>query len=204
MAHALLAFAAFAALITIIPGLDTMLVVRTAAVNGAGAGLAAGLGIGLGCLCWAVASGLGITALLTASHAAYEVLRWAGAGYLCYLGIQALRRRPPASVPDVKPGAFRTGLVTNLLNPKIGVFYVSVLPQFIPDGVAPLPASVAMALVHDLEGMLWFALLVLVVGRAAALLARASVRRRLDQVAGLVFIGFGVRLAIEGARNLDT
>jgi threonine/homoserine/homoserine lactone efflux protein len=203
MAHSLLAFAAFAALITIIPGLDTMLVLRTAAAGGARAGLAAGLGIGLGCLCWAVASGLGITALLTASHAAYEVLRWAGAAYLCYLGIQALRRKP-APTPEVKPAAFRTGLVTNLLNPKIGVFYLSVLPQFIPEGVAPLPASIVLALVHDLEGMLWFALLVLVVGRAAALLARARVRQRLDQVAGLVFIGFGVRLAIEGSRKLGS
>jgi threonine/homoserine/homoserine lactone efflux protein len=80
------------------------------------------------------------------------------------------------------------------------VCYLSVLPQFLPEGVAPLPASIPLALVHDLEGMIWFALLVLVVGRSAALLARPRARRLLDQLAGLVFIGFGIRLAIEGGR----
>ncbi len=237
MLASVLAFAAFAALITIIPGLDTMLVVRAAALGGWRSGLAAGLGIGTGVLCWATASGLGITALLTASRVGYDVLRWLGAGYLCYLGVRALLRKPvelaavsfapsrgsvggarlarrhlgrsgrsaiasqnPAP-PALPRGAFRTGLATNLLNPKIGVFYLSVLPQFIPHGVHPLLASVLLGLLHDVEGMIWFALLVLVVGRAAALLARPTVRRRLDQIAGLVFIGFGVRLAIEGVRR---
>jgi threonine/homoserine/homoserine lactone efflux protein len=204
MLASVLAFAAFAALITIIPGLDTMLVVRAAALGGWRSGLAAGLGIGTGVLCWATASGLGITALLTASRVGYDVLRWLGAGYLCYLGVRALLRKPvELAAVSFAPsrGAFRTGLATNLLNPKIGVFYLSVLPQFIPHGVHPLLASVLLGLLHDVEGMIWFALLVLVVGRAAALLARPTVRRRLDQIAGLVFIGFGVRLAIEGVRR---
>jgi threonine/homoserine/homoserine lactone efflux protein len=85
--------------------------------------------------------------------------------------------------------------VTNLLNPKIGVFYLAVLPQFLPRGAAPLVASTAMALIHDIEGMAWFTVLILLVARAARWFTRPAVKRRLDQLTGLVFIGFGVRLA---------
>jgi len=211
-----LAFALFAAVITITPGLDTMLVIRTTAVSGRWAGMAAGLGIGLGCLCWAAASALGITALLTASNLAYQVLRWAGAGYLLYLGARTLwrTRRPAVTGPAVTGpaatgpapeavrrqgawAAFRVGLTTNLLNPKVGVFYLSVLPQFLPADTNPLGYSLILALIHDLEGLVWFALLVSVVGRAAAVLSRPAVRRRLDQLTGLVYIAFGLRLAAE-------
>src|SRR2546421_6968525 len=101
MLHALLAFAVFAAIVTITPGLDTMLVVRTAAVQGRRAAFAAAAGINLGCLCWAVASALGITALLTASRLGYDVLRWAGAAYLGYLGLRTLLRRSTVDGPPM-------------------------------------------------------------------------------------------------------
>jgi len=192
--RSLLAFAAFAAVVTVTPGLDTMLVVRTAAVRGRRAAFAAAAGIGLGCLCWALAGALGITALLTASRIGYDVLRWAGAGYLVVLGIRLLTRWSTVDSP-VGTGSFRTGLATNLLNPKIGVFYLAVLPQFLPRGMSPLLAATAMALIHDAEGMLWFTGLILLVGRGARVLTRPAVKRRLDQVTGLVFVGFGVRLA---------
>jgi threonine/homoserine/homoserine lactone efflux protein len=103
---------------------------------------------------------------------------------------------PPAAATPA--AAFRTGLTTNLLNPKVGVFYLSVLPQFLPDGVAPLVASTALAAVHVVEGLLWFALIVLAVRRAARLLARPAVKGWLDRLTGLVFIGLGARLAAEG------
>jgi threonine/homoserine/homoserine lactone efflux protein len=210
MVESLVAFAAVAAIVTVTPGVDTLLVLRTAAVGGRTAALAAGAGIGLGCLCWAAASALGLTALIAASRLAYDVLRWAGAAYLCWLGARALwRARGRASTVDVKERgsagtpalALRTGLVNNLLNPKVGVFYLSMLPQFLPDGVNPLLASLAMAAIHNVEGMLWFVLLAFAVGRAGGLLARPAVRRRLDQLTAMVFIGFGVRLAVEGARR---
>jgi threonine/homoserine/homoserine lactone efflux protein len=203
---ATLSFSLFAALLTITPGLDTMFVVRTAAISGRAAGFAAAVGIGTGCLCWAAASGLGITALLTASEVGYDVMRWTGAAYLCYLGIRTLLRSRRAAVvemPDLPRrtvgASFRVGLLTNLLNPKIGVFYLAALPQFLPRGVPVLPASLLLGLVHDVEGIVWFTALILLVGRAAAWFARDNVRRWLDRLSGLVFIGFGARLALEKA-----
>jgi threonine/homoserine/homoserine lactone efflux protein len=153
---------------------------------------------------------LGITALLAASRLAYDVLRWAGVGYLCWLGARALwkARRPAAgqnSTVDNRPvgpgtaDAFRTGLVTNLLNPKVGAFYLSVLPQFLPPGVHPLLGATALSAVHVLEGVLWLSILVVAAARAGRWLGRPAVQRRFDQLTGLVFLGFGVRLAVEGA-----
>ena len=212
MGASLLAFAAFAAVLTITPGLDTVLVLRLTATQGRLAGFLAAVGIVSGCLCWALASALGISALLAASRLAYDVLRWAGAAYLCWLGARALwaaRRRAapvaadePEPEPDVRPGAFaalRTGLATNLLNPKVGAFYASVLPQFLPHGVPPLLAAMALAGVHIAEGLAWLSLLVVAVGRAGRWLRRPAVKRRLEQVTGAVLLAFGVRLAVEGA-----
>lgn len=192
------AFAIFAAILTVTPGLDTMLVLRTTAVAGRRSGLAAIAGIMLGCLVWAVVSALGVTAVLAASRLAFEVLRVAGVVYLCYLGAKALWvARQPAieSTVDVGRG-FRTGLMTNLLNPKVGVFYLSVMPQFLPPTLNPLVGSLALAAIHLVEGWVWLGLLVLTVNRVRAWLTRPTVRRRLEQIAGIAFIGFGIRLAL--------
>ncbi len=226
MTNSLLAFTLFAAVLAITPGLDTFLVLRTTAAGGRAAGFAAVVGIGLGCLVWAVASAIGITAILAASRVAFEVLRIAGVAYLCWLGGRALwfaRRRSPSmegalhgpktdaggpslSADPVAVGeqwgsgrALRTGLTTNLLNPKVGVFYLSVLPQFLPDGVNPLVGSLALAGIHVVEGFLWLTLVVLAVNRAKGWLTRPNVRRRLEQLTGVVFLGFGLRLALERA-----
>ena len=206
------AFAVFAALLTITPGLDTLLVLRVTAAGGRRAGIAAAAGISLGCLVWAAASAAGVTAILAASRLAFDVLRAAGAVYLCWLGARALwtLRRPtvvPSPETDAPVGerwragrALRTGLTTNLLNPKVGVFYLSVLPQFLPHGPHPMVGSMALALIHVVEGVLWLSLLALLVTRARALLTRASVRRRFEQLTGVVLVGVGIRLALEVGR----
>jgi threonine/homoserine/homoserine lactone efflux protein len=212
------AFAVFAAILAITPGLDTMLVLRTTAVSGRAAGIAAVTGVALGCLVWAVASAAGVTAVLAASRVAFEILRAAGVAYLFWLGGRALwhARRPdptpsPAAPPPAAPSpavpasavpvqrwgsALRTGFTTNLLNPKVGVFYLSVMPQFLPGGLSPLAGSLALGAIHIGEGFVWLSIVVLAVNLARGWLTRPTVRRRLEQCTGVVFIAFGVRLAL--------
>ncbi|KAB2349579.1 LysE family translocator [Actinomadura rudentiformis] len=202
MLTACLAFAAVAALVTITPGLDTMLVLRTTVTSGRRIGYLAATGIAGGCFVWAIAGALGLTALLAASEVAFNVVRIAGACYLFWLGVQALwqtrRRTVEEELPAVSgAGALRTGFVTNLLNPKIGVFYMSLLPQFVPDGAPMLWTSLLFALIHVAEGLVWCALLVFAASAARRTLARPAVKRRFQQITGLAFIGFGVRLATD-------
>lgn len=202
---ACLAFAAMAALLTITPGVDTMLVLRTTVTGGRRTGHLAATGVVTGLLCWAMAGAAGLTAVLAASRIAFDVLRVAGACYLLWLGGQALwnarRKRADADeAPDTAISgvtAFRTGLTTNLLNPKVGVFYLSLLPQFIPDGSPVFWTSMLFVGIHAVEALLWLALIVGVAGAARRALSRPAVKRRLQQVTGVAFIGFGVRLAVE-------
>ncbi len=189
--------------LTITPGLDTVLVLRTGVSSGRRAAYAAGAGICTGCLVWASASALGITAILAASEVAYAVLRIAGAAYLCYLGVRMLwqARRSTVDSPEgpEEPrsawAAFRLGLTTNLANPKVGVFYLSVLPQFLPSNVNPLAGSMLLASVHAAEGMLWFALLITAINRARRALTRPRVKQWLERATGAVLIALGIRLA---------
>ena len=213
--HAFLSFAAVAGLLTIIPGLDTAVVLRTALAQGRAAAFATALGIGTGGLIWGVAAATGVSVLLTASHTAYLALRVVGAAYLVWMGgrmlLDALRRRTPEAaeaeaalaLAQAQPGrprraiprAWSRGLTTNLLNPKIGVFYVAMLPQFIPAGAPHLLMGAALALVHDAEGMIWFTGIILTAHTARRLFAGGRVKRALDAVTGSVLVGFGVRLA---------
>ena len=199
MSRSLLAFALFAAVVTITPGVDTMLVLRSAALSGRRAGLGAVAGIVTGCLVWAGLSALGVAAVLTASRLAFEVLRAAGVAYLLYLGVRALLgSRGGEPVVRSTPG-WRTGLTTNLLNPKVGAFYLSVMPAFLPTGLSPLAGGLLLGGIHAAEGAVWLTALVFAVGRARAMFERPQVQRGLQRLSGLVFIGFGVRLALERA-----
>jgi threonine/homoserine/homoserine lactone efflux protein len=200
VAQSLLAFVAAASLVTIAPGLDTALVLRAAAADGRRSGGWAAVGVGAGCLIWGGAVALGLTALLAASTAAYTALRWAGAAYLLYLGVRLLLAPRSAMQIEAAPSAvghpFRRGLFTNLLNPKVGVFYVSFLPQFVPVGVNSPAWCFLLASIHVILGLAWFALLIGAIGQARRWLARPGVVKALDRVTGCVFVGFGLNLAL--------
>ncbi|WP_330273440.1 LysE family translocator [Lentzea sp. NBC_00516] len=196
---ALLSFTFVALLTVITPGLETLLVLRTALLVGRRAAMAVVVGSTLGCLVWATAGLVGLTALLQASELAYDIVRWLGAGYLIYLGFKALwnSRRPveldePAPVPSVR-AAIRVGLLTNLLNPKPGVFYISLLPQFLPVG-QPAWGGVLVA-IHLGLGLLWFPILITAAGRARAFLLRQ--RLLLDRLSASALIAFGLKTAVD-------
>lgn len=204
---ALLAFSLAAALLTITPGLDTALVLRTAAVEGGRSAFGAGTGIAAGLLVWAAVTALGLGALLAVSETAYNLLRIAGVCYLFWLGGRmlwdafaaprgALDEALPASAP-ARQGWFLKGLMTNLLNPKVGVFYVTFLPQFIPAGGSVLGYSLLLALIHVAQTFVWFSVLIIATQPLSHWLRRPRVARALDGVTGSVLILFGLKLALE-------
>lgn len=205
--QALIGFTLAAGLLTLTPGLDTAMVLRTAAVEGSRRALLAGLGVVGGCLVWGAAVALGLGALLQASLLAFTALKWIGAAYLLWLGVNLIRKpRAAFELGAALPKAggdlawLRRGFLTNLLNPKVGVFYVSFLPQFLPAGVQPAPFIFLLAAIHALLGVAWFAVLVAATRPAAAALQKASVVRWLDRLTGGVFIAFGLKLALSPAR----
>lgn len=210
--QALLSFTVAAGLLTITPGLDTALVLRTAAVEGGKPALLAGVGICFGCLLWGAAASFGLSALLAVSGFAYNVLRIVGAIYLGYLGIKLLVRAFASTSNSVAGPILyedkgrasslwlRRGLLTNLLNPKVGIFYLSFLPQFIPAGVHVWSFSILLASIHAAEGLLWFFLLTNATELLSGWLRQRSVVIALDSAMGAIFIGFGLKLVFDKAR----
>lgn len=201
----LVAFTAAASLLTVVPGLDTALVLRTAATDGPRPAALAGLGIAIGCLLWATVVAIGLGALLAASELAYTILRMLGAAYLIWLGYRLLRapRRgfliERRSVADAR-AAFARGALTNLLNPKVGVFYVSFLPQFVPQGAPVAPFILLLGFIHAMLGLAWFACLITATRPIARLLERPAVICTLDRATGGLFVAFGLGLALESRR----
>ena len=203
----MLAFLGIAALLTITPGADMAIVTKNALGYGRKAAFLTTLGINTGCLSWAAASALGVSAVLSASVTAFTALKLAGAAYLVWLGLRAIwhtRGRSAAfeepaldAADRGRPGAvfYREGLLTNLLNPKIAVFYSTFLPQFIGPGDPYLLKSLLLAGIHNLIGVLWLTGYAHVVTRAGDLLRRPPVKRALDRLTGTVLIALGLRLA---------
>ncbi len=201
--QSLLLFSLAAGLLTITPGLDTTLVLRTSASEGAEPAAFAAIGIGLGCLVWGAAAATGLTALLTAAPLAFQVLKWAGVAYLVWLGLKMIFTRAqgldlagPSDASATGAGWLRRGLFTNLLNPKIGVFYVTFLPQFVPVGVPAGPWMFLLAALHVVFGLVWFAVLIAATLPLSRVLRRPAVVRWIDRIAGGVLIGFGAKLAL--------
>jgi threonine/homoserine/homoserine lactone efflux protein len=202
VAGSLTAYVAAASLLTVTPGLDTALVLRTAASQDARRAALTGLGIAAGCFGWATLVALGLGALLAASALAYSILKWAGGAYLVWIGWSMLRHprsalidRPVRRRSERK--AFSTGLLTNLLNPKVGVFYVSFLPQFVPPHVRAAPYMLLLGAIHAVLGLIWFAALISATRPMARLLRRPAVVRWCDRVTGGVFMAFGIGLAVQ-------
>ncbi|GAA3159848.1 LysE family translocator [Nonomuraea roseoviolacea] len=198
-------FALVVALLTVTPGLDTALILRTTVMAGRRPAWGVVLGVQLGTLLWGGLTAAGLSALLAASQLAYDVLRWAGAAYLLWMGVRMLLTKGAAGAAPEEEGrgetrfrtGFRRGLVTNLLNPKVGAFYVAMLPQFIPDDAPHAVMGLLLAGVHAAEGLVWSTVLIGFATLMSGVLRTDRVRRLLDRVTGVVIVGFGLRLAVE-------
>jgi threonine/homoserine/homoserine lactone efflux protein len=190
------------------PGPDFAIVTRNAMISGRRAGMACGAGIAVGVFAWAVVTALGIAGLLAASAVAFTAVKLVGAAYLVLLGVRALLaarrgdydgnndgvRHIPGTRGTGALTAFRQGLVTNLLNPKVAVFFVALLPQFLPTAASAVD-HLLLAVVAAGVTLTWFTVLAGVVGALRRLLTANRVRRTLDAVMGTLLVGLGIRIA---------
>ena len=200
------AFLGVSAFLIVTPGPDMALVTRNALVGGGRAAAFTAIGVGLGILGWAVAAALGVAQLLDRSAVAFNVLKFAGAAYLVLLGVRALLAGRAAAAEEgtvssrgrgIGAGeALRQGALGNLLNPKAGVIFVSILPQFVEPGDSAL-RLLAMLIAFEVMIVGWLACYGVAVGRVARSRVGGSVRRALERVTGVVLIGLGLRLAVE-------
>jgi threonine/homoserine/homoserine lactone efflux protein len=220
---ALLGFALAATLMILAPGPDSMLVMRNTMRGGRRAGWVTACGTLSGLAVWALAAALGLSAVLRVSHVAYDVLRFCGAAYLIWLGVtsfgafrrngaaakpgpEAGRPRPapgcaPASHPPARTGrAYLNGVLSNLLNPKISVFFMAFLPAFVPAGTSTSQFSLVLGAWFIAETGLWLAVVAWLADRGVRWLRRPAVQRWTERVTGIVLIGFGLRLATESRR----
>ena len=203
--ESLLFYALAAGILTLTPGLDTALVLRTAASQGSKNALLSAFGISTGCLIWGAMVALGLGAVLAASEMPFTLLKWTGAAYLAWLGLQMLlkpRSEMNMSAPEgsgkvlrIGNSPFIRGLFGNVLNPKVGVFYVSFLPQFVATGYPVGPYIFGLAAMHAVIGTLWSITMISATRPLSRWLRRPAVVRTLDRLTGTVFLAFAVRLA---------
>jgi threonine/homoserine/homoserine lactone efflux protein len=189
-----LPYLSIAVLVIVTPGQDTALTIRNTLLGGRRAGVRTAAGVALGQACWTVATAAGAAALLQQSRAAFEAVRLAGAAYLIWLGIVTFfcpERTRLGSDPG--RGSFGQGLLSNLGNPKMAVFFVSLLPQF----ASSFGGLLALGLVFCSLTFAWLSSYAAVVARAGAFLSRTRIRRALDRITGCVLVALGVRLAAE-------
>jgi threonine/homoserine/homoserine lactone efflux protein len=199
------AFVLLSILLIVTPGPDTALIIRNALASGPRASTLSALGVAIGTVVWATAATLGVGVLLEQSSIAFTALKLAGAAYLCYLGVRSLLASgrtdkaetgavPRHRLPDRE--AFSQGLVSNLLNPKTGAFFVTVMPQFLVRGDPPLRLTI-MVLAFETILLVWLIAYGHVVSRAGRSRFGARVRQGLTRLSGVVLIGLGARLAFE-------
>jgi len=200
----LVAFVGLAALLTILPGADMALVTKNVLTVGRRRTLATIAGIGAGCALHATASALGLSAILATSATAYYVLKTIGAGYLVWIGLQSIRDAGKPAAPAMTRssrhqalGPFFQGFLTDVLNPKVAVFYLTFLPQFISPGEPVLRRSLLLAAVHIAMGFVWLTAYAWFVDRLGAVLTRPAVKTWLERATGGLLIALGTRLAWE-------
>jgi threonine/homoserine/homoserine lactone efflux protein len=201
LAHAA-AFLAVSALVIVTPGQDTALTIRNTLARGRRGGVHTAAGVALGQLVWALAASAGLVALLHAWEPAFLALRIAGAAYLLYLGLTAFRsaftrREPTAVEPRLRTPALAQGLLSNLGNPKMAVFFTSLLPQFAPHG--SFVALFALGAVFCTLTLTWLSSYALAVSRASELLRRSRPWRAFEALTGAVLVALGLRVAVESA-----
>jgi RhtB (resistance to homoserine/threonine) family protein len=204
----LLVFLGVAAIVIVIPGPDTAVVTKNVLMHGRRTALGTSLGVSAGLSVWTLAAALGLASLLRASAVAFTVLKLIGALYLVWLGVQALRASRRVDDGDAASalaprsamgavGGFRQGLLSDLANPKIGIFFTSLLPQFVDPGRPVLLPFLALGAVFVAMTILWLCAYCLVAARAAQTLQRPRVKAAIDRFTGVVLIAIGIRLATE-------
>ena len=207
--YLLAAFLGVSAIIIVTPGPDTALVIRNTLLGGRAAGASAAVGVAIGQILWALTTSFGIVGLLTAFHPLFMAVKLAGAAYLVFLGAQALRAaaRPSSAEDMARPAAsdnrltpsrsLRQGLISNLGNPKMAIFFASLLPQFVPPGDASFSALLLRGGIFALMTLTWLTAYSVVVARLGEILRRRRIRQMLEALTGLALIGLGVRVAAE-------
>mgnify|MGYP002336327170 CR=1 FL=1 len=201
----LLAFLGVAALVIVTPGQDTALTIRNSLAGGRRAGVLTAAGVASGQAVWTAATSAGLAALVVASETLFQALRLAGAAYLAWLGCQTLWaawRGSPSARPSGVTGlsgarSFRQGLVSNLGNPKMALFFTSLLPQFAPASGPAFPWLLVLGLLFCGLTLAWLAAYAVAVARAGDVLRRPRVRRAIDSLTGTVLVALGLRLAAE-------
>jgi RhtB (resistance to homoserine/threonine) family protein len=201
------AFIGVAALVIVSPGPDTALVTKNALIHGRRPALGTSVGVAVGLLVWTLASALGVAAVVHASATAFTTLKLIGAAYLVWLGIQTLRSAAHGSGGGRSAGSdarrmgagrgFRQGLISNLANPKIAVFFTSLVPQFVGAGHGVLVPSLLLGALFALMTVAWLCGYALVASKAAGVLTRPRVKAALDRISGCVLIGLGLHIATE-------
>jgi threonine/homoserine/homoserine lactone efflux protein len=203
----LLAFAGVSLLLAVTPGPDMAVVTKNALAHGRRGVLLTTTGIGFALLIWAAATAVGVSAVLRASNELFFVLKLAGAAYIAYLGIRTLlesrRRRADtdflAEAPPPAPAhaIFRQGFLSAISNPKLGVFFVTFLPQFVAPGQELLPRLLELGLIFAAIGWTWMNVYGLFITRIRDFITAPRVRQWMQRVTGVVLLGFGARLALE-------
>jgi threonine/homoserine/homoserine lactone efflux protein len=188
-------------LLTITPGVDTALIIQSSLGKTASAAAYAAVGILAGCAAWGLVVAGGLGAVVASSGAVYAALKTIGAGYLVWLGITALRRTVPPTVTPASPRResiawVKKGFIANILNPKVGLFYLSLLPQFIPAGASVGRYALLLVAIHILLSAVWFWVVRMLVRRARKNLANNRLLLWGEKITGLLFIGFGLKLVI--------